>query len=155
MRWVSLRSTHPTCYYYVLLPGRATGASQRKRRHTNDMKDYMVPLNSIASLVPKTEFDDAWQLVSALIGLEQFTQAFRIAIELFDFSAFQLQQARDERDTARAASGFYNYGLWREKSQRFVGWQHIAARDGALQIYHMGIVMEKIRNCSPPGQPVS
>ena len=109
------------------------------------MKDLLVPLNSIASLVRETEFDDALQLVSALIGLEQFTQAFRIAVELFDFSAVQLQQARNERDMSRAASGFYDYEVWKQKSQRFAGWQQLAARDGALQIYHMGIVMEKIK----------
>jgi hypothetical protein len=109
------------------------------------MKDFQVPLNSIASLVPRAEFGDAWQLVSALIGLEQFTQAFGIAVELFDFSALQLQRARDERDTVSAASGSYDHEVWRRERQRFSGWQHLAARDGALQIYHMGIVMEKVQ----------
>jgi hypothetical protein len=107
------------------------------------MDDVLVPLNSIASLVPKSEFDDAWQLVSTLIALEQFTRAFRIAVDLFNFSALQLQRAREDRYSESTASGFYDYEAWKEKSQRFSGWQHIAARDGALQIYHIGILVEE------------
>ena len=95
-------------------------------------------------------FSDSTQpgyaLVCSLIGLEQFTQAFRRAVELFSFSTCQLQRAREERDKARAASGSYDYGSWKQKSEQLTGWQHIAARDGALQVYQMGIVMGKIRS---------
>jgi hypothetical protein len=49
------------------------------------MKYFLTPLNSIASLAPEAEFYDAWQLVSALHGLEQFTQGFRISDRAIQF----------------------------------------------------------------------
>jgi hypothetical protein len=105
----------------------------------------VVSLNSIASLARIVEFDEAWQLVVALIGLEQITRAFLSAVELFDFSGLQLEEARSRRASEAAANGFYDYYAWKETSQRFAAWQHMAARDGALQIYHFGKAIEKSR----------
>jgi hypothetical protein len=111
------------------------------------MNPIVPPLNSILSLVPEVERGDTWQLVLAVTGLERFVQDFRAAVDLFNFSALEMHRARSERDLARAASGSAVDGLnlWKENSTRFGAWQHISARDGALQIYHMGIVMEKIK----------
>jgi hypothetical protein len=97
------------------------------------------------SLVSKPEEDDASQLVSALHGLEQFAQAFRAAVELFNFSSLQIRRSRDEWNEALSTSGVDPYPLWKQRSTTFVRWQNMAARDGALQIYHMGAVMESIK----------
>jgi len=111
------------------------------------MNHALVPLQAILSLVPVLEQEDGWQLISSIFALEQFVERFRTAVELFNFSAFEMQQARCERNLTDAASGFevVGQGVWKEKRNRFGGWQHIAARDGALQIYHLRIVMEKVQ----------
>jgi hypothetical protein len=88
-RWIEGRDV----VWTRLMPVSSRVRSMSTRaRWSGHMNDFLVPWNSIASLVPEAEFEDAWQLVSALIGLEQFTQSFRAAVELFNFSAFQLQR---------------------------------------------------------------
>jgi hypothetical protein len=109
------------------------------------MENYLPNLQSIASLVPEQEFDEAWQLVNGLLGLERISGEFITAVELFEFSGTEFQRSRDTREGERAESGFYDYALWKDQSQRFSGWRHIAARDGAMQIYHFGTTMTKIR----------
>jgi hypothetical protein len=54
-------------------------------------------------------------------------------------------RARDYKESQRATDGHYDHELWKKESQRLFGWRHIAARDGAMQIYHFGMAMAKIR----------
>lgn len=107
---------------------------------------HLPTLNSVVSLVPQPEIDDAWQLVSAAIGMEQFVENFRLAVELFDLCELEVQQANYGVNAARTVpDNFADGETWRQRRRKFRGWQHIASRDGAIQIYHIGKTMQSIR----------
>jgi hypothetical protein len=96
------------------------------------------------SLVPEEERDEGWQLITSLFGLEQLTDAFKIAVQLFNFAGSELARARNERNAPVAELGADPHRIWKEKSAILFGWQHMAARDGALQIYHIGKIITKV-----------
>jgi hypothetical protein len=107
----------------------------------------LPPLPSVISLVPAEEQGDAHQLVSAATGLSLIVENFGLAVELFELSGQQAQlmtNALRER-SATASQVFEDSESLRQKRRRYSGWQRIAARDGALQIDHMGKAIQSIR----------
>ena len=68
-------------------------------------RTHRVDLNSMLSLVPAEERDEAWQLITALFGLGQLTEAFNTAVQLFNFAGSELARARNERNASIAEFG--------------------------------------------------
>ena len=72
-------------------------------------------------LLPPGERDAAWNLNSSINGLAAYVSDFQAALELFDFSQFFRRR------------NFVN--------QQFSKWQFLAARDGAMTMYHFSRVL--------------
>jgi hypothetical protein len=89
--------------------------------------------------LPKSERKSAWLIEQAVDDLNNFVKEFRSALALFDFCTGQ-QQAIEQRRKANASRPndpqFAEY---------FGGWRFVAARDGAMSIYHFGKTLEGIR----------
>lgn len=95
---------------------------------------HNIPLSWLSSLVPETEKDDAWVLLIATESLDGFIRDFEMAVQLFDMASVEMQRVMTEH---REAS--------RNKMWMYSAWTRIAARDGAMRIYHLGAVMKAIR----------
>jgi hypothetical protein len=85
------------------------------------------PYWGIVHIVPRAEEAATERALMNLLGIGTFIRHFGAALKLFDLAFGQLQLSVSDRtvDLHTAAD-----------------WAHIAARDGALQIYHVGAVME-------------
>jgi hypothetical protein len=82
--------------------------------------------------VPRQEWEGVSHLERVLDSLDYFVGSFRAAVALFDFSRAQVIRAiksQEERKTI---------------SKDIREWQFIAARDGAMSIYHIGKVLKEI-----------
>jgi hypothetical protein len=101
-------------------------------------------IQSIIQLASDADSDDARDLASALLGLEQITKDFRLAVDLFAYSALEIEKAKHKRGPLNSLDPNKNQA-WKEQSAVFYGWQHIAARDGAVQIYNVGRMIEMIK----------
>lgn len=99
------------------------------------------------SLVPPEEQGDAHQLVLAAMGLGLIVENFGLAVALFQLCAQQAQLVSGALKTAPAARGgtLTDRQTLRETRRKCSGWQRIAARDGAIQIDHMGKAIQSMR----------
>jgi hypothetical protein len=82
--------------------------------------------------LPREARVGAWAINVMLDNLEGYVRDFRAAVALYDHSL----------------------ALWKkdgtmESEQMFAQWPMLAARDGAMSIYHFGIVMEGIKKTLP------
>jgi hypothetical protein len=107
---------------------------------------YKPPFNAIAQLLQPDEFGTGWQLISATIGLSTFGDSFEMALELFDLGERNANSLRPLKRLLRQTDPFGKQLKDVRKSiETAHGWMHIAARDGAMQIYHCGAVMTTIK----------
>jgi hypothetical protein len=97
------------------------------------IRDY--PPDIYQSLLPQAERDDAHRFSSGLHDLSRWVGSFEAAVALFESAAALLGPVR-EREKA--------VGVGKEEGT-VLEWQHIAARDGAMSIYHFGKMFEASR----------
>jgi hypothetical protein len=83
--------------------------------------DLIVPPIFKLELLPEQERDPAWLLQNLVGRLAAYVRAFQTAIGLFDHA------------DALAKTNM--------SDDRYCHWRHIAARDGAMTIYHFGCVL--------------
>ncbi|MGP0093936.1 MAG: hypothetical protein ACLPKB_28935 [Xanthobacteraceae bacterium] len=82
--------------------------------------------------VPRQEWESVSHLERVLDSLDYFVGSFRAAVALFDFSHAQVRHAIESQKER----------IIIPKDIR--EWQFIAARDGAMSIYHIGKVLKEI-----------
>lgn len=103
-----------------------------------------VPISTFDSLIPlmppwfhplglpEVERDGASAIGSALSSLEWYIKTFRSALSLFDFSqrhvTLLVEKIKENRDDRTA----------RDEHEMMREWPFVAARDGAMTIYHFG-----------------
>jgi hypothetical protein len=80
--------------------------------------------------LPEVERDAAWQLSLAVNGLTKYVDAFEAALNLFDAC---IPWTTERPDLQR----------------RFTAWQLLAARDGAMSLYHYSKILmgSHFKNC--------
>jgi hypothetical protein len=107
-----------------------------------------VPLPWLARMVPGPEQSDARALLSAADALNRFVSNFNMAVRLFDMAAAEAQRLMV--NPPYMSSRFRS--LHQDRLKTYNAWMHIAARDGAIQIYHLGAVMKSFKGslCSSP-----
>jgi hypothetical protein len=100
-----------------------------------------IPLTWLSRLVPDAERNDARALLSSVDALSRFVRNFKMDVKLFDIASTEqcrLMVGGPPDITLRKTSG--------ENLDIYSAWAHIAARDGAIQIYHLGAVMRSIKS---------
>ncbi len=80
--------------------------------------------------LPEDEQDHAWVLDGALSNLSSLVKDFRSALCLYEYCLIEMR---------------VNNSIRYEVSGDFIGWATIAARDGAMTIYHFRETMDGIR----------
>lgn len=95
------------------------------------------PQIKIADL-PKEEQALGWSIETGLLSLGRYTKTFREALSLFQFC--QAQQSASYMNQNMNHESFPDI-------QIFSGWSLVAARDGAMSIYHFMCAMECVKAC--------
>lgn len=111
------------------------------------------PLIWFVRLLPDAERNDAFQLLSAADGLKSFVRNFEMALRLFEMAFAELQRANEELRRVITAPLRHEQQenrrsileTLRTDIQKYSAWARIAARDGALQIYHLGAVISAVK----------
>lgn len=92
-----------------------------------------------ASRIPPDQDEAMKHIAHLLSGLTRFERQFRYAVLLFDAS-HQEEQALIQLGMSRRLDwGVMENGMW-----TLSAWSHMAARDGALAIYHFGNTIQGI-----------
>jgi len=82
-----------------------------------------------------SEFD--WTFRHELTNLESYSKDFAFALQLFDYCQAECNKIYTNPNHPSEPKVF--------DSHKFTSWQFIAARDGAMSIYHFGKTYEDIR----------
>lgn len=93
--------------------------------------------------VPQNEVKAAVKYLSDVQMLSNWVQGFQSCLSLFDFSQSQIASHKEQafREITTNLNGIFVFN----QIQHLMGpWVQIAARDGAMQIYHLGRAMDYI-----------
>jgi hypothetical protein len=101
---------------------------------------FDIPLQWLIKLVPEAEKDDASVLLSAASALSHFVLNLGMAVKLFDMASVEQKQLIGQPKKLNEYTTEY-----KTKRAMYGAWKRIAARDGAIQIYHLGTVINSIR----------
>ena len=100
--------------------------------------------------LPKDEQLQGHLLGRALSELKQILQSFDVALQLFDTCMEQINDARKELNAAQATNDRTiidaAYTVYWPRRRLLSSWAEIAVRDGAMQIWKLGTVIESIRS---------
>jgi hypothetical protein len=102
-------------------------------------------LLSIILLIPEDERRETQHYLNAVRGLEDIVAGFGSALKLFEFCMQEGLAANLKYSTMPFTSG-HDPRIKFDLIRKYGGWSHIAARDAAMQIYNLAVVMEKLRS---------
>lgn len=102
------------------------------------------PANIDHSTVPPTQHEALDHLQSLLSFLAQFERQFYTALLLFDASEGEVWAM-----ASQVESGQRSWNSLDAATDTLSAWKQMAARDGALAIYHFGNTMEAIKRSLP------
>ncbi len=83
--------------------------------------------------IPDTEQENSIEWLKSIEHLERYMRNFANDLGLFDYAFEKYEQSIDQQ-----LSGFETL------CEQYASWRFIAARDGALQIYHFGKILEQL-----------
>jgi hypothetical protein len=107
---------------------------------TVPLSDYApAPPQIDRKRIPAEEQEALLHIVDILASLGRFERRFSLALMLFDFS-----HDENSRLGADVSMGRADFGTLDAKTNTLSGWQMMAAREGAMTIYHFGQTVEAI-----------
>ena len=120
----------------------------------NELFSDYIPSINIARL-PREEWEAASKIISHLSSLDTYVRRFRSALELFEWSSAHCEEAFDrtrraiaELRSMKTVTAAEMTRIQVDEHRRSTAspkdWIFIAANDGALTIYHIGITFRSI-----------